>query len=334
MPPLASHFNSRSTNSRVDTACAPTCDVLSLAFEYAYTGELEMRRSSVLISVISVVACAGMFTACTVSSRWPSGSGELSAAANQRHFRTTAMQVADQWNNSAAPAAWRDKLILLSDSVIRPVEACVDWFYRVLAHVSVAPESAPVQFADGTSMPVRVTPAAAAVKLIAADPHGQTVQITRAMLGSARFLTNRGLATLPAWRFSVDDVSAPIIVAAVAPSALTERPFIPHPLAVPIGLDAPGEQWPLDDDSVTVRADGACSRMGLLVLETDQAIVVAISRPASAVTERTGTCGPSQFSGHIQLTAPLSAPIGGRPVLDISGYLVIAADPFMRSLNT
>jgi hypothetical protein len=36
----------------------------------------------------------------------------------------------------------------------------------------------------------------------------------------------------------------------------------------------------------------------------------------------------------VQLTAPLATPIGGRPVLDISGYLVIAADPFMRSLNT
>jgi hypothetical protein len=293
-----------------------------------------MRRSSVLISAISVVACAGMFTACTVASRGPSGSGQPSAAANQRQFRTTAKQVAEQWNNSAAPAAWRDKLMLLSDSVIRPVEASPDWFYRLPADVPAAPASGSVTFSDGTSLAVPVSGAAAAVKQIAPDPHGQPAQITRAVFGPARFLTNRGIATLPAWHFTVDGVTDPIIVAAVAPSALTDRPFIPHPVAAPIGLDPPGEQWPLDDNSVTVRADGLCSRMVLLVLETDQAIVVGISRPASAVTERTGTCGPSPYSGHVQLTAPLATPIGGRPVLDISGYLVIAADPFMRSLNT
>jgi len=291
-----------------------------------------MRLSRVLLGIGVLVACGGGIAGSLATQ----GSGPLSptAAQNERHFKTVAKQVADEWDRSTASAIWRDRLILLSDPVIHATGADIDWVYRLPARVPAPPKSAPVRFVDGTSMMVSLRAADDAIRMVAPDPHGQPAQITRVALGTARFLTNRGMATVPAWRFSVDGLPEPIIVAAVEPSDLADRPYNRQPIPVPLGLEAPGEQRPVDTGSVTVLVNGACDHSALLVYETDTVVVVGVSRPTAPITKRVGTCGPTPYPGFSTLTAPLSRPLGARALLDVAGYPMITTNPYLRGLNT
>jgi hypothetical protein len=290
-----------------------------------------MRGSRVVLLAAVAVVCAGGFL---VAFHQPASSPiGPSAARNAQAFQAAAADIADEWTASPAAAIWHDGLILLSDPVISDDGSATDWVYQLPAKRPVPPATAAALFPDGTRLSVRVTTLAEAVRVLAPDPHGQPARITRAVVGTARFLTNHGIATLPAWRLTVLGVPGTVAVAAVAATDLAELPNVGNSAGAPPGLDPPGEQRPANPNSVTVLAEGGCDHGELLVYETKTVVVVAISRPAAVIHHRSDTCGPSANPGFAEHTAPLAYPLGGRPILDIAGYPVLTTVAYLRSLN-
>ncbi|MBL0002878.1 MAG: hypothetical protein IPP00_02400 [Actinomycetales bacterium] len=89
-----------------------------------------------------------------------------------------------------------------------------------------------VTFPDGTTMPVALVGAHTAYTGLAV-PQGRPcasnercagLVVTGATLGTTTLLTNRGQATVPAWRFSVAGLTQPIVRVAIDPASMATPP--------------------------------------------------------------------------------------------------------------
>ncbi len=105
------------------------------------------------------------------------------------------------------------------------------------------------RFSLGTALPGGAAPAYRRLRSNRRDEHAQVppLTITAVHLGTATFLTDRGRARLPAWKFSFRGVDAPASVLALEPPTV----FTPQPLH-PFGPPGPGNS--IEDSA---RADGS-----------------------------------------------------------------------------
>lgn len=137
--------------------------------------------------------------------------------------------------------------------------------------------------------------------------------VTAAKLGTATVRTSRGMAEVPAWLFTVDELTAPVARVAVAPSAVG---------AVPEGV-APTRQAPAGVvGAQTLKAVngtrleyelgvGVCDGdITPLVLERDDVVVVG-----GRVTTSPGVCVAMLKVEPVNVT--LKEPLGARAVLDV-----------------
>ncbi|MCI4064437.1 hypothetical protein MRQ36_18250 [Micromonospora sp. R77] len=133
-------------------------------------------------------------------------------------------------------------------------------------------------------------------------------------LGTAAVRTSRGTAEVPAWLFTVEELTAPVARLAVAPSAVTAVPEPPAPpRSAPDGVvGAQDLVAPVDGTRLTYRLGiGACDTGTTpLVAERDDVVVVG-----GGVTRATGVCTDQLKLEPVTVT--LTAPLGARPVLDV-----------------
>ena len=145
-------------------------------------------------------------------------------------------------------------------------------------------------------------------------PGGCTaLEVTNVALGTVPLRTSRGVATVPAWLFTVRGLTGPIARVSVAPPAIsavpkanpTEPPDLP-------GLVRAEDLTAVDGAKLTYRLGvGACDKdITALLHETDDVVVVggSVTRPDGMCTE--------QLVLH-PVTAALRKPLAGRPVLDV-----------------
>lgn len=135
--------------------------------------------------------------------------------------------------------------------------------------------------------------------------------VTDATLGTVTVRTSRGDAEVPAWLFTIAELTGPIARLAVDASAVTPVPEFPVPDGDSSWLVPAHDLTVVDDRKVTYRLGvGACdSDIRPLVFENNDAVVVA------------GTARSSEEPCTMQLvlepvTVVLAAPLGARPVLD------------------
>ncbi|HBY22602.1 MAG TPA: hypothetical protein DEG88_04705, partial [Propionibacteriaceae bacterium] len=162
-----------------------------------------------------------------------------SPGADASDFKKRAKSVAAAWRSSGAITAWRTGLVPLGeltqvsgfdDSDLK--DAFAQGRIGLQGTLDDIKTSGVVTFPDGTTMPVALVGAHTAYTGLAM-PQGRPcasnercagLVVTGATLGTTTLLTNRGQATVPAWRFSVAGLTQPLVRVAIDPASMTTPP--------------------------------------------------------------------------------------------------------------
>nr|QLJ99580.1 hypothetical protein HZU44_05525 [Micromonospora carbonacea] len=137
--------------------------------------------------------------------------------------------------------------------------------------------------------------------------------VTAVTLGTAPVRTSRGEARVPAWLFTVGELTAKVARLAVAPGTPATLPEGVAPTRpAPDGVVGAQDLRAVDGAKLTWRVGvGACDTgITPLVQERDDVVVVG-----GGVTPATGMCTDQLKLEPV--TATLRAPLGNRPVLDV-----------------
>ncbi|MEU7614684.1 hypothetical protein AB0M91_05775 [Micromonospora rifamycinica] len=138
--------------------------------------------------------------------------------------------------------------------------------------------------------------------------------VTGVTLGTAEVRTSRGIAAVPAWLFTVAELTTAVARLAVAPRAVTAVPLPATPSrTLPGGVAGVDRLRRVDGNRLTYDvALGACdSGPTALVREDDDVVVVG-----GGTVPGTGEC--IDLAVLKPVTVTLAAPLGTRPVLDVA----------------
>jgi hypothetical protein len=235
-------------------------------------------------------------------------------------------------------AAWRDGFVVLGE--LTQVTGFDDrddlkngFMLGVMGLGTAVPNttgSGTVTFPDGSTRAVALVGARTAYEALvphrvdscppAADRCAALV-VTAAELGTTTLLTNRGQATVPAWRFSVAGMSQPILRVAVAPAELVTPPAPDvggSTMAVGVGA---GSLLGVSGNEIRYQLlIGACDTepRGLLHEESDIVVVGGV------VTPPQGNYACTANIVATPVTVRTTAPVGARPIVDVmTGQAVV-----------
>ena len=297
------------------------------------------RAAVVAVAALAVAACGSQRAA-------PPAAGRATApAAGQKGpaaFVARARQVTAQWDRSAAARIWRTGLVLMDASDLIPVpsgagfssqqekDAFWSGHFRLAGPLPAGALPGLVRWADGSTLrPPLLTARAAFAELAAQRPCGGPsacgqLTVTGAQPGSVTVRTSRGLASVPAWRFTVAGLGWRVGEVAVARDALAVLPGSgPIP---PAGQNTPGV-----DVLTAVSADGrtltlsftgsACdAAWGAYRYESHATVVVGSwEKPAAGNTP----CPAVGMPRTARVT--LARPLGTRVILDVASGLPLVS---------
>lgn len=302
----------------------------------ALTPRARRSRPSPSRRVISLAAAGLMVGAVLTACGQSSGPG-----ADASDFNRRATSVAAAWRSSGAITAWHSGLVPLGD--LTQVTSFDDRSDLKIAFgegriglqgtLDDTKSSAVVTFPDGTTMPVALVGAHTAYTGLAV-PQGRPcasnercagLVVTGATLGTTTLLTNRGAATVPAWRFSVAGLSQPIVRVAIDPAAMTAAPAPPVP-EPPTGLGVEVAQL-LGVNGNEIRYQlwiGACDTepRRLLHEEADIIVVGGVVSPPPPNT----TCTANMVAANV--SAITASPVGDRPIVDANTGQAVMLNKF------
>lgn len=258
-----------------------------------------------------------------------SGAGSL-VGGGSLAFTARARLVVAQWNRSPAARVWRTGLVLLSPDELTPIPRDVGFAnqhqkeafgagrFTLTGRLPSAPLAGRVRWADGAAITVPLLTAEATFRQLATNqacaiPPCGHFTVTAAHPAELTIATNRGLATVPAWRFTVAELPWPVTRAAIAPSTYSSLPasavyragILPGGASV-AAIGSGGRVLTLSFST------GACvSGSGGRVYSAATAVVVGSwSRDSSG----SGWCPASAIMRPAQVR--LSQPVGTRVILD------------------
>ncbi|MFJ6936499.1 hypothetical protein [Streptomyces sp. NPDC101132] len=196
--------------------------------------------------------------------------------------------VADAWDGSPAARAWREGFYPLEPLTRLPEDAWhsgadkeawlghrVVWRSNTIAEI---PSTAPVKWADGKTLDLRLLDPRQALPMDPAAEQGgegpPPLKITAWRHGSLDMVTSRGRATVPAWLYTVEGYATPVARVAVAESAPPKNPIGPREEIAP---DLSLEGVSADGTVLTLKAGhGACDAGAKVdVLESAETVVLA-----------------------------------------------------------
>ncbi|MEH0980848.1 hypothetical protein [Micromonospora sp. CPCC 205556] len=306
-----------------------------------------MRRLIALLGLPLVLIAAGCAPA---GSGRVAGGGSSGDGADHRWeaFEQRAVEVAEGWRPAAAWSTGYVPLeaptVLVGDPgfTAETEQAFLAGWYRDQVELpSARPADGAIRFPDGTLTVPLVSAAEAYRQLDQGDPppcEGRPRQprptvepgpdgsvsspvtsacipltVTAVKLGSAEVRTSRGVAAVPAWLFTVAELTAPVARVAVAPQSVTPLPEPTAPARPgPDGVVGAQHVQTVDGAKLTYALGvGACDTGTTpLVQEHDNAVVVG-----GGVVRATGAC--IDLLKMEPVTVTLKAPLGARPVLDV-----------------
>jgi hypothetical protein len=253
-------------------------------------------------------------------------------------FATRAQQVAASWQ-AADKQTWTSGLVPLGDLTIVPPDgfpndatktAAGNGWYRLDTTLPSAGADGVVVFADGGRLQVPVVGAAEAYQALATggeptcaagDDCGY-LTVTGATLTTATLRTSRGSATVPAWRFTVQEMKDPMVRVAIAPQAISPVPQASVPPMRPTtSLAAAQDLTSITGDRIDYRLGvGACdSDIRPLFYETDTVVVIG-----GAVTPPGGGQACISILKLQPVSVTLHDPVGDRVVIDaVTGQPVL-----------
>ena len=299
------------------------------------------RTVALLAAALAVAACGSQHAGPPVTSHvTPSAAGQSGPAA----FVARARQVTAQWDRSQAARVWRTGLVLMDASDLTPVpsnagfssqrekDAFGSGHFRLAGALPAGPLPGLVRWADGSTLRLPLLTARAAFADLAAErPCGGPfacgqLTVTGAQPGVVTVRTSRGLASVPAWRFTVAGLGWKVSEVAVARGALVVLPgYGPIP---PAGRNTPGV-----GGASAVSGDGrtlalsfigsACdAAWGAYRYESDGTVVAGSwERPSAGNT----SCPAVGVFRSARVT--LARPLGTRVVLDVASGLPLVLGP-------
>ncbi len=263
-----------------------------------------------------------------------------SPGADASDFKKRAKSVAAAWRSSGAITAWRTGLVPLGeltqvsgfdDSDLK--DAFAQGRIGLQGTLDDIKTSGVVTFPDGTTMPVALVGAHTAYTGLAM-PQGRPcasnercagLVVTGATLGTTTLLTNRGQATVPAWRFSVAGLTQPLVRVAIDPASMTTPPA-PSFDSRPANLGVEVAQL-IGVSGNEIRYQlwiGACETepRPLLHEEADIIVLGGVVTPPPP----NSTCTSQAIAAPVAATT--ATPVGDRPIVDaITGQAVTRKYP-------
>jgi len=293
------------------------------------------RTAAVAVAVLAVAACGSQRAAPPAAPRTtPRAAGQDGPAA----FVARARQVTAQWDRSAAARVWRTGLVLVDASDLTPVppgagfgsqrekDAFGSTHFRLAGILPAGPLPGLVRWADGTTLRLPLLTAGAAFAELAAQrPCGGPfacgqLTVTGAQPGVVTVRTSRGLASVPAWRFTVAGLGWKVREVAVARSAMVVLPgYGPIPAA---GRNTPGVNGlaavSADGRTLTFSFTGsACdAAWGAYRYETSTTVVAGSRETPSAGNTPCPAVGVPRTA-----RVSLARPLGTRVILDVASGL-------------
>ena len=256
-------------------------------------------------------------------------------------FDKRAASVAETWRSSGAITAWGNGLVPLGDlTQVAGFDdrndlkiAFGEGRIGVQGTLDDTKTSGVVTFPDGTTMPVALVGAHTAYIGLAL-PQGRPcatnerctgLVITGATLGTTTLLTNRGAATVPAWRFAIAGLSQPIVRVAIDPAALTSPPaptIDSPPISVGVGV---AQLISVSGNEIRYQLwAGACDTdpRGFIHEEADIIVVGGTVTGPAANT----ACTANLVSMPVSVTSKVA--VGDRPIVEaVSGQAVVVRYP-------
>jgi len=297
------------------------------------------RAAVVAVAALAVAACGSQRAAPPAASQaTPPAAGQNGPAA----FVARARQVTAQWDRSAAARIWRTGLVLMDASDLIPVpsgagfssqqekDAFWSGHFRLAGPLPAGALPGLVRWANGSTVRLPLLTARAAFAELAVQrscggPYacGQ-LTVTGAQPGAVAVRTSRGLASVPAWRFTVAGLGWKVSEVAVARNALAVLPgYGPIP---PAGQNTPGVNV-----LTAVSADGHTLTLGFIGSACDAAwgayryesngtvVVGSWEKPSAGNTP----CPAVGMPRTARLT--LSRPLGTRMILDVATGLPLVS---------
>ncbi|PZF83571.1 hypothetical protein [Micromonospora deserti] len=307
-----------------------------------------MRRSVALLGLPLMVIAAGCAPAGSGPAAGPGSPDQRWAAFDQRATEVAAAwRPGPAWRTGYVPL--QEPTVLLGDPKFSPDTAMAfqaGWYRDQISLPTSPPPAGTVRFPDGTLRVPLVGAAEAYQQLDQGDPppcegrptaparpkNGPTIEpgpdgpvssepqtacvpltVTAVELGTAPVRTSRGEARVPAWLFTVEELSARVARLAVAPDAVTAAPEPTAPgRPAPDGVVGAQDLTTVEGTTLTWRLGVGSCDTGItpLIREDDDVVVVG-----GGVTRATGDCNAMLKLEPV--TATLAAPLGDRPVLDV-----------------
>lgn len=309
-----------------------------------------------LIAALSLTACGKGGAEGAAGSSPPAGGDDFDARAAQVADVWSTSPPTGAWTNGFVPLSGlttRPATAADGSPLDEATTSALNGGFLILdaPMPKIGPSQDQVAFADGQTLQVKTIDPMEAYKTVApgdpddctdsdtpaqgpssAGPDGTTshavpckpLHISRVEYGTAAVQTSRGLATAPAWLFTVDGLSGPLTRVAVSPESIDEVPQVPVPPAGELPGVVPAQ------DVVAVAGDQVTYRLGVsacdtqitpLFHETDDVVVVA----GSAV--RSGdTC--IEMLKYEPVTITLSKPLGTRPLVSAHTGQALSASAF------
>jgi hypothetical protein len=195
---------------------------------------------------------------------------------------------------------------------------------------SAAPPDGLITWSDGTSTPVPLLSAAAALDQIRSTAAGTCsdctmIDVTGATLATVSIATNRGLATVPAWSFALAGTAVRVTRVAVARTVQVVPPPW-DPSHAPAGLSIERATLAPDERTLTVSFIGApdpatkpCGEdYAAEAVESDLAVVVIVHVHAYPLPGACAAVGAERTA-----TLTLANPLGARAVLEVQEGLPV-----------
>jgi hypothetical protein len=294
-----------------------------------------MRRVWLILAACVLVAVGASVS--VTAGWWESGADVPRSA-----FVDRARLVLDGWRRAAASSDYDQRLRLLNRPLLRPTNGFPDdqaeskfskgSYTSTLLLSQQIPPAGLVRFGNGATLPVPLLPANDAYFRIGQDhvencSPGYCLRVTNTRLDTVSIRTNYGLATVPAWLFTIDGWSDPVGWIAIDQSTLAPLPQVKAPDAPAdpaIGRTGGVVGWPATDGGTDATrltiwlGEGECG-IGYaygepqpVVYEAPDAVVVGGLRTRH---RHNGPC-PGMPAISRPYTITLATPLGARILLD------------------
>ncbi|GIH02733.1 hypothetical protein Rhe02_08000 [Rhizocola hellebori] len=268
-------------------------------------------------ALLGVAMAAALVAGCAQETE--SGSPSTSSAFDKR-----AEKVAQSWR----AAGVNDAFAPMGDLTQAPQEgfpsdelkiAFAEGRYTLSTTLASEASKGTIRFADGKRLEVPVLSADAAYRAIDKADAGDgraALEVTSAQAGITPIQTSRGMAEVPAWRFTIKGIDHPVVRVAVSPEAIKPLPVPPEePLDPGTHLVSAQDLTAVSANKIDYRLGvGACDK-DITPLAWESADIVVIGGRIGMPPE--GACTAQLILHPVSVT--LSKPVGDRVILDISG---------------